>query len=372
MSNFSDGNSFNEILERCLARVDNTLDKRQGSIIYDALAPACAELAQCYIALDVYTDQTYLATATGQNLDDRVVDYGLTRYPATKAERYIHVYDGTNNEPMDVELGTRFSIPNEYGGYVFELTEKIETGVYIGVCETPGTIGNSYLGYLLPLTSINNLGRVIIDTTIKPGEDEETDDNLRTRALKKINQEAFAGNKAAYIMMVDAIDGVTKCKVFPIWNGGGTVKIAIIAADNSIPTSDFIDEVQTMIDPIANQGEGMGLAPIGHTVTVVAPTELPINISATLTLRTGYTIEQVTTAVEDAIAEYIKEVQDNWSDNDTLIVYQSKLIAAILSVSAIENVSSLTINGNSSDLVINITGLNVVFPILNEVTLSES
>lgn len=371
MYNFSNGNSFEEILERCLARIDNTLDKRQGSIIYDALAPACAELAQCYIALDVYTDQTYLLTATQENLDNRVVDYGLSRLQATNAEKIINIYSVTN-ELMDVDIGTRFSTPNEYGGYTFELIEKQSDGVYIGRCETPGTVGNAYIGTLLPLTSINNLGKAVIVSTYKPGEDTETDEDLRARAIKKINQEAFAGNKASYVDMVDNIDGVTKCKIFPIWHGGGTVKVSIIAANNTIPSTEFVNQVQTIIDPIPNQGEGVGLAPIGHTVTVEAPTRLDINIEATLTLHTGYTLEQVTDAVETAIADYISEVQENWVDTNNLIVYQSKLIAAILSVSAIENVSNLLINGSASDLTIAITGTNVVFPILNEVVLNES
>ena len=60
MSDYSTNNDFENILERLLANIDDSLDKTQGSIIYDALAPAAAELAQCYIALDVYSDQTYL------------------------------------------------------------------------------------------------------------------------------------------------------------------------------------------------------------------------------------------------------------------------------------------------------------------------
>ena len=74
MCNYSENNDFDSILQRLLNNVSDELDKRQGSIIYDALAPAAAELAQAYIALDVYTDQTYLATAVGENLDNRVAD----------------------------------------------------------------------------------------------------------------------------------------------------------------------------------------------------------------------------------------------------------------------------------------------------------
>lgn len=371
MSNYSDGNSFEDILARCLARVDDGIDKRMGSIIYDALAPACAELAQCYIALDVYSDQTYLLKAVGENLDARVADYGLTRMVATNAQRIITVYD-VNSNLMHIDIGTRFSIPNAFGGYNFTIIEEVSTGNYIAECETSGSVGNDYVGELLPLISINNLGTATITTVYKPGEDAETDDELRRRAIAKINQEAFAGNKAAYKAMVIDIDGVENVKVFSVWNGGGTVKLAVIATDNTIPSQQFIDNLQTLIDPIQNQGQGVGLAPIGHTVTVVAPDELDIDIEATITLEDGYIIEQVQSAIEDNIAVYIKEVQDLFSEQDELTIYVSRVIAAILGVTQVKNVSSLTINGASTDLVIQLSGTNVKFPMLDEVILHES
>lgn len=371
MFNFSQDNDFESILNRCLARIDNNLDKRQGSIIYDAIAPVCAELAQCYIALDVYSDQSYLLTATDINLDTKAHDYGITRNPATYSLVKIDVFD-TDNQPLNVDIGTRFSLPNELGGYNYTIILKLADGEYEARCETAGDTVSNYTGELLPLVSINNLGKAVLETVIKPGEDEESDTNLRERVLAKINQETFAGNKSAYERFVNDIDGVEKCKIFPVWNGGGTVKVAIIASNNTLPTSEFVDDVQELIDPIQNQGEGLGIAPIGHTVTVVSPEQLNINIEATLTLLDDYTIEELQTDVEEQIATYIKEVQEKWEIKDTLIIYQSKIIAAILEVPKIENVSSLTINGQDADLVINLTGTNVKFPILNGVVLNES
>lgn len=370
MSNYSNGNDFKDILDRLLANVDDSFDKRQGSIIYDALAPAAAELAQCYIALDVYTDQTYLLTAVGENLDSRVADYGLTRNQATYAERTITVYD-TNYELMDIPIGSRFSVPNSYGGYNYKVIEQLNNGVYKVECETPGSVGNEYIGELLPLTSINNLGSVTIDTPTKPGVDKETDAELRERAIIKLNQESFAGNKASYIKLVKDLDGVDDCKVFPVWNGGGTVKIAIIGANGQIPDEEFIESLQTQIDPIQNQGEGIGLAPIGHTVTVVAPDRLNVNVKATLTIESGYEIGQLQSSIEGQIKQYIKEVQEEWSENDELIIYTSKLIAAILTVSQVKNVTDLKINEQSTDLSIQLSGTNVKFPILNEVIFNE-
>lgn len=43
--------TFERILTRCLSRVPQTVDKREGAIIYDAIAPAAAELAILYSTL---------------------------------------------------------------------------------------------------------------------------------------------------------------------------------------------------------------------------------------------------------------------------------------------------------------------------------
>ena len=49
---YSDQMTFEFILDRMLDRVPDTVDKREGSIIYDALAPAAAELAKTYMELE--------------------------------------------------------------------------------------------------------------------------------------------------------------------------------------------------------------------------------------------------------------------------------------------------------------------------------
>ena len=85
---YSEGNSYEEILARCLS--DSRLsdvDKRVGSIIYDALAPLCLELAEAYVKMDIMNDQDYLLTATGENLDRRVYDYGIIREEAVKTQK---------------------------------------------------------------------------------------------------------------------------------------------------------------------------------------------------------------------------------------------------------------------------------------------
>lgn len=369
MYSYSENNTFEIILNRLLSNVPDSFDKREGSIIYDALAPAAAELAQCYIALDVYGTQTYVKTAVGENLDNRVADYGIHRIPATYAQASIRVLD-TSGNLMTVPIGSRFAVPNESGGYNFEIIEQVSTGMHIGQCETLGSGGNTYTGDLLPLQGINNLGVATILAISKDGEDEETDDELRARTLRRINQESFAGNKAAYREMMIAIDGVADCKVYPAWNGGGTVKLAVIGPNHSIPSDTFIDDIQDEVDPLVNSGEGLGKAPIGHQVTVVAPSESSLDITATLTL-SGTTLANVQSAVEEELGKYFYEVQSDFVDKDKLIIYVSKVSAAILNVPGIENVTDVTIDATAADYEIdNSAGTTIEYPTLGTVTLS--
>ena len=50
-------NDFDTLMERMLENVSDELDKREGSVIYDAIAPAALELANMYVALDVVMDK---------------------------------------------------------------------------------------------------------------------------------------------------------------------------------------------------------------------------------------------------------------------------------------------------------------------------
>lgn len=371
MINYSEGNSFEEILERLLDNIDDSLDKREGSIIYDALAPVAAELAQCYIALDVYTDQTYLLTAAAENLDNKAAEIGLIRNPATYSKRIVE-FRNVDDELMDVDIGSRFSVPNEYGGYNYKVITRQSVGNYIAQCETVGTAGNKYTGNLLPLESINNLGTITLGAIYIAGEDIETDNSLRQRAINKLKETPFAGNVADYQQFVTDIDGIGACLVVPIWNGPGTVKLAIITSSYEIPTSAKIEEVQELVDPIQNQGQGIGQAPIGHTVTVVAPTPYELTISANISVEPGKSLQSVEEDIITSITKYIQQLQSQWSTANEIVIYISRIVAAIVSVDGVTNAENVTINGYDDNIIIDVTSSDIPYPVIKEVILNES
>lgn len=344
-------NDYKSILDRLLARVDNTLDKRQGSIIYDALAPAAIELAQCYADLEIYKEQTYLGTAVGENLDNRVADYGLSRNPATAATAVVEIRN-TNNELYDIDIGSRFSIPEEFGGYDFTLIEKMETGFFKAVCDTPGTVGNEYDGVLLPLYNIPHLGKAEIAYIYKLGVDTETDEALRARAIHSLSRDAFGGNVADYRRYMSTIEGVGPVRIVPIWNGGGTVLINFLDPDYSQPSYTFIAEVQNLIDPIQAHGEGLGLAPIGHSVTVLPPNQYNLSISFALENETGYSVDDLIDKIKKRIIAYVQTLRESWEYASSITVYVVKIMALILEIEGVADVHNFTLNGGTSNIVI--------------------
>jgi uncharacterized phage protein gp47/JayE len=69
--------TYEVILQRMLDRVPNNMDKREGSIIYDALAPAAVELQLMYIELDTILQETFADTAQRDYLVRRAIERGI-------------------------------------------------------------------------------------------------------------------------------------------------------------------------------------------------------------------------------------------------------------------------------------------------------
>ena len=131
------------------------------------------------------------------------------------------------------------------------------------------------------------------------------------------------------------------------------------------------------MDPPPNQGLGLGMAPIGAQVTVVAPTELTVNVSATVTLASGYEIGQVQQPIEDAIEAYLLTVRQAWDTNTstTSVVYEAnvylaRITAAIVGVTGVVNATNVQLNGGTADLILTESGATQQVPVMGTVSLS--
>ncbi|WP_417921788.1 baseplate J/gp47 family protein [Clostridioides difficile] len=209
---------------------------------------------------------------------------------------------------IDIPIDSIFNL----GEYNYIATERISEGIYKMKCETAGTIFE--LGQLIPIGYIDGLETAELTDILINGEDEESEDSLRQRYYDSLNSQSFGGNIQNYKDEVNKLLDVGGVKVYPVWNGGGTVKLVIINSNFKVPSSDLVNLVQEEIDPLQNQGEGLGLAPIGHRVTVEGITSTTINISAEITYKNGYTWENIKTIAEEAINDYLNELNMSWED----------------------------------------------------------
>ena len=254
-------------------------------------------------------------------------------------------------------------------------------------------------GPLIPIEYINGLTRAELVELLIPGDDEEETEKFRQRVLASFQTQAFGGNQADYREKVLAIPGVGDVKIHPVWNKninpssmipskavaawydavidtldpaaaawlaavykassnklltvGGCVKLVIIASNHAAPTETLLGEVQTLMDPTQNAGEGLGLAPIGHVVKVEGVNPEPIDIELHLTYAAGWSWEAAHSYVEDTIDDYFAELAQMWASSEFLVVRISQVESRILTKCAamITDIGGTKINGVERNLV---------------------
>lgn len=376
--------TYEVILERMLARVDDKFDKREGAVIFDTHSPTAIEFQILYIELDTILREAYGDTASREFLILRCKERGITPDPATNA-----ILRGVfTPENIDV-IGKRFNIGTMNYVVLREATDG--EGGYEVQCETPGIIGNQYLGQMIPIEYIDGLETATLTEILIPGEDEEDTEVLRDRYFASFEEKAFGGNRADYINKTNAIPGVGSTKVTRVWNGdispasmipneavrswyetglsslpaavqswitavytaakdlklttGGTVLITILNSNFDVANETLLNLVKETLDPDEYTGEGYGLAPIGHVVNVKSADDIGITVKTTITFDVGYSWSNLQTSIDGVIEDYLLELRKTWADEDHLIVRISQIETRLLGIKGIVDINGTTING---------------------------
>lgn len=163
MENLDEYYNFDDIMQRMLSKIPDSIDKREGSIIYDALAPCAIEFAQMYIVLKDNIDLVFADTSVDEYLDRLCNQVGIQRMQATKAIKQGMFYN-ENNNLMNVEIGQRFTCNDTY----WIVVQKIAEGIYRLECEAEGIVGNNMSGTMIPVDYIDRLGRAELGDLLIP------------------------------------------------------------------------------------------------------------------------------------------------------------------------------------------------------------
>lgn len=341
--------TYEEILERAIGNARSDIDTTEGSIFYSALAPACFEFAMHYFELDGIVREGYADTCSRENLILRCKERGITPYSATQA-----VLKGKFD--VDIGLDARFSITDDELNYIsiaFINSEVVDGTTYYYYqmqCEDSGTEGNRHFGTLEAIEFISDLNVAELTELLIPGEDEEDTEDLRERYFGSFETAPFGGNKKDYKEKTNALSGVGSTKVIPVWNGGGTVLLIILNSEYEKASQVLIDTVQTAIDPLNAQGQGNGIAPIGHVVTVRTVEEVTVQIAVTLTYREGYSWNRLSEEITDAMEDYLLELRQDWANQNQLIVRITQIETRILQITGVVDITGTKINGVTDNL----------------------
>lgn len=379
--------TYNEILERMLARVSDKFDKREGAVIFDTHSPTAIELELLYVELNTILAEAYGDSASREYLVKRCKERGITPYEATYA-----VLKGEFT-PTNIDVtGQRFNI----GSTNFVVLEKIADGEYQVQCETAGIVGNQQLGTMIPIEYIEGLETAELTEILIPGEDEEDTEDLRTRYFDSFNEKAFGGNARDYLEKTNAIPGVGSTKVTRVWNSdlnpnemipsesvkswyesikgtlsgepaewldtvfnaaankklttGGTVLLTILNSDFGVASDTLIKTVQQTIDPDEYAGEGYGVAPIGHIVKVKSAEKIEVTVKTNITFDVGYGWSNLQSPIDEAISNYLLELRKSWADNPYLVVRVSQIETRLLNIKGIVDIANTKLNGASENL----------------------
>lgn len=349
--------TFETILSDAKKEAGTGVQTGEGTLVYNALAVLAYEMQKLYIQLDYVYRQSHADTADLEELVKITQDRGIYRKAATYAEVMIEAN-------CTVPIGSRFSLKS----FHYAVSGAINAGKfqYRAVCEESGSGPNGLTGEVTAIDYVDGLEKAEIKEILISGEDDESRDDLYTRYLQSFTTESFGGNIAQYKEQVEAIAGVGGCKVEPVWNGPGTVRVIVISSEYGTCSEYLVKQIQEAAVPVEN-GSGYGFAPIDHIVTVESVDAIQVNISTKLSYMSGYSWSSIGAAVKEKIAEYLKSIAMEWKNGDETTkstIYVSKLQAAVLDVEGVVDISETTLNGSGANLVLNWNQI----PVVGEVT----
>ena len=126
--------TYENILAGMLERVASPVDKREGSLVWDALAPAAFELARLYQALELVLQEGFADTASRAYLVLRAKERGLSPRPASPATAL-----GLIETQTEVAVGSRFCCER----FNWRVTRSLGENLFELECEEAGSEQNA-------------------------------------------------------------------------------------------------------------------------------------------------------------------------------------------------------------------------------------
>ena len=335
------------------------LDTTPGGFWWDLTQAVVLELDRVYDFAGTEVPAAMIsASSWGDYLDLHGEAVGLERREAVAATGEV-TFTGTNGVVIGpgTEVGTSSPDPEVEsisflttesgtisGGTVTVAVEAVEAGA-------AGNVGSGSINSLL--SSIESVASVANVDATTGGADVESDESFRNRIVQANTRPHGGGTMADYERMMLGTPGIGYVTVVPNWSGPGTVRVILTDLENDPVSAAVVTDRQEMLDPVA--GQGLGMAPIGATVTVATPAAVTVNSAMTLELDSGYTLDgtggtiSVRADVESAVRAYI----DSLPPGQEVVINRVRSQAFL--IPGVHDVPAITLNGAGTDVAITLS-----------------
>ncbi|EML6500392.1 baseplate J/gp47 family protein [Clostridioides difficile] len=325
--------TYEVIKNRTLENINLDIYKGEGSFLNNMVSGNNLELSKIYLELSKIHKMAFIQDTYNQFLDKRVNEFGVYRKLGTESNGEVEFI---GEKGTVINNGTVIS----YRGLLFVVIKDVTIGSEEGD-NSPVQALEVGKKYNLPtncefklVDNISGVTKITNTRSFEGGTDIETDEELKERFYKIQRNQATSGNKAHYEEWALEVEGVYNVKVYPRWDGPGTVKVLIFGENNQAVDSEVIERCKEHIE------EEM---PIGSILTVATPSPLNISISATIKLEVGYTLDFVKESFLESINSYLININKE-------IIY-TKVSAILASVEGLHDFSNLLLNNKAENIV---------------------
>ena len=308
------------LLQDMLNVSSDVLDKREGSVLYDAIASVAVANGDLLTGLIPTLYQAFqLLYAKGEDLDAWAANFGLTRRGSLPT--YYHYVDTWSEEsPNDTLLVG--DVLRSHNSNVRWIITSVEEKVVKS--ETDGNFQETTGGVLEPERYLPALESVVFGTLYEAGREVESDESLRERILRA-QKVTVGGSLLEYVDLVlnvyaeEGNQSFYGVQVYPLSRCCGRVFVVPYhqhfrqeqAGRVRCATEEERTALAQWLDPRDERGFGMGHIPIGHHVDVVGANARPIDFHFRLELEQG---KEYTPALGEAICAatdaYLEKVGD--------------------------------------------------------------
>lgn len=222
--------------------------------------------------------------------------FGFSQNPATFAAGTVDI---TGDDGSVVEAG---SVLQRSDGIRYETDAEVTIASGTAtVAVTAVEAGNDgaltdgdALSFESPAAGVD--ASAVVASSTDDGADQETIDELRTRFLEYLRDPPQGGAEQDYVGWAKEVAGVTRVFVRPLQLGGGTVVVYFMRDDDDsgpIPSGGEVTEVQDYLDI---------KRPVTAAVTVLAPTEVALDLTLSITPDTS----ELRAAVEAELVDLLQ------------------------------------------------------------------